>query len=338
MSKLITEKTLYSLSDISTIPARITDIKSRSECNETTWNLERKNNTVLPVIVSPMSCNFIEEDDIKIYLENNLNVVVPRTIDLDKRRETCQWVMTAFSLKESKQFLTVDPCTIHGLYICIDMANGHMKEQIETGKALKERFGDKLKLMGGNIANPEAYYDYSEAKFDYVRSGIGGGSGCLTSTQTSTHYPMASLLNELSKIQGIVKVSGGYETKIVADGGISGYSDAIKCLALGADYVMMGKVFTKAALHGEPIGTETAYYGMSTKKAQKEMGGIGNKTSEGKETTVKKEYTLEGWVENFRDYLKSAMSYSDSRTIPEFKLKAVCQVISPNSSYMINNK
>jgi isopentenyl diphosphate isomerase/L-lactate dehydrogenase-like FMN-dependent dehydrogenase len=141
---------------------------------------------------------------------------------------------------------------------------------------------------------------------------------------------MASLLDGISKIKG--------KTKIVADGGISGYSDAIKCLALGADYVMMGKVFTKAAIHGERIGSQVSYYGMSTKTAQKEMGCLKLKTSEGKFDVLTKEYTLEGWAENFTDYLRSAMSYTGARDLGTFRTQTTCQVISPNSSYAINNK
>ena len=141
---------------------------------------------------------------------------------------------------------------------------------------------------------------------------------------------MASLLDEIRKIKG--------KTKIIADGGIGGYSDAIKCLALGADYVMMGKVFTKAALHGEKLGSPVSYYGMSTKIAQKEMGNKRLKTSEGKSMILNKEYTLEGWAENFTDYLRSSMSYTGARCLETFRDCTTCQVISPNSSYAINNK
>ena len=237
--------------------------------------------------------------------------------------------MTAFSLDEA-QYILEYVRTDKKIYMCIDIANGHMIRQIELGKKLKEKFGRKLVLMGGNIANPETYLEYDKAGFDFVRVGIGGGAACLTSTQTAVHFPMASLLDKISKIKET--------TKVVADGGISGYSDAIKCLALGADFVMMGKVFTKAALHGERLGSEVDYYGMSTKKAQKEMGRSKLKTSEGKIEILRKEYTLEGWAENFTDYLKSAMSYTGVRTLWEFGTKTTTQVISPNSSHSINSK
>jgi len=331
---MLNKEVLYSLADISIIPCVTTDIISRKECYPYLPDLEgNQDSSLLPIIVSPMSCNWTKGiSDARIYRENKINVVVPRTVDLNTRLHSMETIMTAFSLKEAEQILEDDEWTkdIERLNVCIDMANGHMTHQIELGKMLKEKFGERLKLMGGNIANPKTYLEYDKAGFDYVRSNIGGGNACLTATNTATHYPMASLLDEISKIKG--------KTKVVADGGISGYSDAIKCLALGADYVMMGRVFTKASLHGEAIGAEADYYGMSTKKAQKEMGNSKLKTSEGRVLTVKKEYTLSGWTENFTDYLRSAMSYTGAHDLVDFRTRTTCQVISPNSSYAINNK
>lgn len=327
---MLNTKPLYSLADISIIPAQITDIRSRSECNPRQPNIEgNPDSLLLPIIVSPMSCNWVGGiSDAGIYRQAGINTIIPRTIDLDIRLHTLKDTMTAFSLDEAQYLLGRKEG--EKIYVCIDIANGHMTHQIRIGEELKEKFGDRIILMGGNIANPETYQDYDAAGFDFVRVGIGGGAACLTSTQTAVHFPMASLLDEIHKIKG--------KTKVVADGGISGYSDAIKCLALGADYVMMGRVFTKAAIHGEKIGSNVSYYGMSTKTAQKEMGCLKLKTSEGRYEVLQKEYTLEGWTENFTDYLRSAMSYTGSRTLPEFRTGTMTQVISPNSSYAINNK
>jgi hypothetical protein len=61
------------------------------------------------------------------------------------------------------------------------------------------------------------------------------------------------------------------------------------------------------------------FYGMSTKKAQSVMGSTKLKTSEGIVKKNKVEYDIAGWVENETDYLKSAMSYTNSRTLEEYK-------------------
>lgn len=61
------------------------------------------------------------------------------------------------------------------------------------------------------------------------------------------------------------------------------------------------------------------YYGMSTRKAQQEFGNSENKTAEGISKFVEIEYTLDQWVDNFKHYLQSAMSYTNSKTLEEFK-------------------
>lgn len=73
------------------------------------------------------------------------------------------------------------------------------------------------------------------------------------------------------------------------------------------------------------------YYGMSTKRAQKEMGGAGNKTAEGITTKIPVKYTVAGWIDNFKSYLKSAMSYTGFTTIEEFIGGPDCNLISNNA-------
>lgn len=175
---------------------------------------------------------------------------------------------------------------------------------------------------------------------------------CNTSTFTGIHYPMGSLLKECNTIKETYKNLSAQNvglnpTKIIADGGIKGYSDIIKCLALGADYVMCGSVFAKMKESEAPLETiydydtdkETHYktfYGMSTPKAQIELGGDGSKATEGNETLIPVEYTMKEWVDNFESYLKSAMSYCGKRTLEEFVGKVQTEVMSGDSVNSIN--
>ena len=327
---MLKKKTLYSLNDISVVPSVVSTIVSRKECDPFREGLISGDYN-FPLVVAPMSCIDIPETSFR---EEKINYIIPRTVDFGKRLALCKKSFCAFSMSEAEELLSL-PESKEKIYVLIDIANGHMKSQIELGKKLKKKFGSRISLMGGNIANPKTYLEYDKAGFDLCRCGVGGGDGCLTATQTSIHYPMASLLAD---IQSLRKFRPWCKCKVIADGGISCYSDIIKCLALGADYVMCGKLFAKACLKKDEIGSEFQYYGMSTKKAQKEMGNTVLKTSEGRERTLTKEYTLSGWIENFNDYLRSAMSYSNSRNLKEFRKNTVCQVISPNSSYKINNK
>lgn len=348
---MLKEKMLYSLRDISVIPAVSTSIKSRKECDPFRKSIEGKEGWY-PLIASPMD-SVMNEENWKYYWENKISCVIPRSIPesylnadyedggysawFEKRKELCKTVYCAFSLREAKEFLE-DPKLLNSwekYHVLIDIANGSMQEEIDLGKALKTVYEERISLMGGNIGNPQTYLLYDQAGFDFLRVGIGSGQGCLTSTSTAIHFPYASLISEISEM----KDRYHSHCKIIADGGMAWYSDIIKSLALGADYVMCGKIFVQAAKTPEEIGQVLTYRGMSTKAAQATMGNAKElKTAEGKSMVVSKEYTLSGWTENFDSYLRSAMSYCDSRTLKEFREKAVCQVISPNSSTQINNK
>lgn len=358
---------LYSLEEITIIPEVVTRINSRSQCIPWVPRIEGGDSEFLPVIAAPMA-SVVSPENYKIFHDNLISCIIPRNVPLSERLKLCSEVFCAFSMKELEENFIERHQQSTGktgeLYILIDIANGHMESQIELGRTLRELYGTLIKIMGGNIANPETYKLYDEAGFDYLRVGIGGGAGCITSTQTGVHYPMGSLINDTFQ----VKRECAGKTKIIADGGISTYSAVIKCLALGADYVMMGSTFGKALEAAGPVLRKNSYgeyyeaipgsvdlsrpekfyreyYGMSTKRAQAEILGksIENidreklKTSEGKIMVLEIEYTLTGWAKNMESYLRSAMSYTDSYELEDFKYSR-CQVVSEISSVGINKK
>lgn len=329
---MLKEHTLYSLADISIIPSVSTSIFSRRQCNPFRKSIEGVEG-YYPLIASPMDS--VVDDKWEEYHKNNISCIIPRTFDSAIRKEMCKHVFCAFSLTEAYEVLEFgEKFQKDKFYLLIDIANGSMQDEIDCGRKLKEQFKDNIVLMGGNIGNPLTYLLYDAAGFDFIRIGVGSGNGCLTSTNTGVHYPYASLISEISEFKNRFHS----HCKIIADGGMSGYSDIIKSLALGADYVMCGRLFAQAAKGNEEVGDLAVYRGMSTKEAQKAMGHTNLKTAEGRTLQIHKQYTLSGWVENFDSYLRSAMSYCDSRTLTEFREKAICQVISPNSSSLINNK
>ena len=327
---MLKKEILYSLKDITIIPAVLTNIESRSECNPFRKGIMGTEG-YYPLITAPM--DFVKIRNIHEFEKVGISTIVPRTISFDERVKLMENYFCAFSLKECRELIELDIVS-HSQHILIDIANGTMEEEINVGKLLRERFGLGLFLMGGNIGNPATYLLYDQAGFDFVRVGIGDGAGCLTSYQLGVSYPYASLISEISEM----KYRYHSHCKIIADGGMNSYSDIIKCLALGADYVMCGKLLAQAALEEEEVGDVFTYRGMSTKSAQKDMGCTKLKTAEGRVLELKKEYTLKGWIENFDSYLRSAMSYCDSRDLTEFRQKAVCQVMSSNASYKIYDK
>ena len=173
---MIRDRVLYSLKDINIIPTPITTITSRSECICRGSSIEGKGLDYLPLIAAPMSCvlygsNYLE------FSSAGVNTVIPRTYPFEERLKLFRSRFCAFSLKEAEEICKIYSFIDAG-YICLDMANGHMLDQLEAGKNLKNCFGDHIKLMGGNIANPDTYVEYKRYGFDYVRCGIGGGNGC----------------------------------------------------------------------------------------------------------------------------------------------------------------
>lgn len=306
-----------SLKDISLMPADLSDVVSRTEeCNP--YDEKGK----LPIFVAPMN-NIVNLSNFETFENEKLYVIVPITESMEDRIDSLtkgRWV--AFSLKESEKLS--EKLSPDGSYkICIDTANGHMKRLLEVVSSLKDSLPNS-EIMTGNIANPSAYEHYARAGVDYIRLGIGAGSQCTTSVNTGIHYPLASLIQECSQRRSTILTHSNksYRSipKLVADGGISTFGDICKCLALGADYVMLGRMVVAckesaakevnhpfSSIAGE--GGYKEYYGMSTEKSQKERGRDNISTSEGIESVIKIDYTLKEFVTKAGDYIKSSMSY-----------------------------
>jgi len=258
-------KTGYSYNDVTIIPESITTINSRLECDPFLEDTD----SFLPIFTAPMA-SVVNDKNIVDFLHNGIIPILPRNIDLEIRKEEMliddAWV--ALSLKEFID-LFIDNANErkkHITYnICIDIANGHMKSLYDIcHNAKKNAIANKYKLiiMTGNIANPKTYrwicdlnYLAKSRVIDYIRVGIGGGSGCITTSNVSIHYPQASLIDECYKEKknaitlrdnlGEPEFVESLFPKIVADGGIRNYDHVIKAFALGADYVMIGSLFSQ---------------------------------------------------------------------------------------------
>ena len=232
--------------------------------------------------------------------------------------------------------------------ILVDIANGHMRKLIDLSKLFIEKFPNK-KIMIGNIANPYTYDAFAKIGVHYCRISIGSGSVCTSSSNAAIHYPMASLIYECNQI----RIANAHKTKIVADGGFKNFSDIIKGLSLGSDMIMLGSILNKCLdsdsypylwkkikitimslakwFYKNKFGLYKRHVGMSTKEVQKIWGNYKLKTSEGIAKWNKVEYTFDGWIENFNDYLKSTMSYLNCTKFEDLKEKATFIFITENS-------
>ena len=249
---MLKTNTRYGYNDVMIQPAVVSDIEHRSECNPYIED------GMLPIFTAPMS-TVVDTQNYDLFYENHLFAILPRNIDWEIRKEWIyegKWV--AVSLSEFEDFICDEanffqrPHDYH-LRIVIDVANGHMKKIFKLSCIAKSIHGNRLEIMSGNIANPETYNKYCEAYIDYVRVGIGGGAGCITSSNTGIHDGIASLLYDINSTKTYRKRTGRFYTKVIADGGIRGYSDVIKALALGADYVMIGSLLAQTVESAAPI-------------------------------------------------------------------------------------
>lgn len=382
MSKLI--KIGYDLDDVSIVQTPISPIRHRSECNPYRMIAGRE---MYPVIVSPMA-SVTNEHNYTKWLENKFMCVVPRSVDIQTRLILMNEVFVSFSLNEAESVLLsgqvinsmIDNLN-NKMYVCIDLAHGTMSALYDVCKNLKKIYDDRIEIMTGNTATPDAYSFYVDAGIDYMRCFIGSGSRCTSAANGGTFYPRATLLDELNteRIKWENDHGKSAPTKIIADGGIKNFDDIQKCLALGADFVMCGNIFARAEeacggilylkpnefnayINGEIKAIESdfymqqekvfkkklmestsiettincnralddlkeykpyrEYYGMSTKRAQLETGGFGNKTSEGISKPVLIEYPISKWADNMKSYLISTMSYTGCYDLDEFKNNA----------------
>jgi len=324
----------YDFDDILIVPADITNINSRSEVNP-------YYGSKLPLFAAPMD-TVVNRSNIQSFVDAGVKACLPRESTITPHHYSLnEDIFYSYSLTDFRSiFLGEDHIKGEKFYALIDVANGHMPAVRDAVLESKKIYGERLQLMVGNIANPDTYTILSQAGADYIRVGIGNGGCCLTTQQTGVGYPMASLIKECyDKSLNLTNPA-----KIVADGGMKKYSDIIKALALGADYVMLGSIFNKALesagenyvldnnnyLPVSEYNTESMihlmnqgvlykkYRGMSTKEVQKFWGNKKIKTSEGIVKYQKVEYTIPGWCENFQHYLCSAMSYTNSKTLCDF--------------------
>lgn len=237
-------KTGWELESVSIVQTPISFIDHRSECNPKIWMCGRE---VYPVIVAPMGA-VTNANNYDIWLKNGFICVVPRTVDINERIEISSKTFSSFSLSEAETLLMNkedDGETTH--YICIDIAHGTMSRLYQTCKKLKEKFGNRMVIMTGNVATPDCYSFYADAGIDYMRCCIGTGSRCTTSCNVGVHYPTATLIDELRMQKDKWERNHGTApTKLIVDGGISNFDDIQKCIALGAEAVMSGQIFAKA--------------------------------------------------------------------------------------------
>lgn len=363
---MIREKIGYGYNDLTIVPCEISKIRHRKECNP------YKLNGNLPLFTAPMY-SVVCKENIRIYEQNKINVILPRTKEIDyDYLNSGKWIALSLDQFIDTFISNANEHTSKGACynVCVDIANGHMVDlykAINEAKELARKNDYILTIMTGNIANPETYrWICMNSEVDYIRLSIGSGAACITTPQTGVHYPIASLIEECHSIQQKMMKSSDCKCVpfIIADGGIHGYGDINKALALGADYAMIGSEFAACYDSASNISNqdfdrkpdfdldeeskrkmikwsniEKIHFGMASKEAQRiyNEGATSFKTAEGTFKVLKCKHTITSWTDNFVDYLRSAMSYTGCKTLYEY-IGGVDLVVNSNSEIFSVNK
>lgn len=210
----------------------------------------------LPIFTSPSDA-VVDRINWRVWSKEGIRPVLPRTENIEIRLDGCQYIFAAFSLPEVKEhFISRGKRNSQYQFrVCIDCGNGGDIEIFNTSTQLKKIYGPQINIMAGNLGNPKTYIDYCKAGIDYVRVGISSGS-LVDYNRYGFYYPMAQLLIDILGIKN-TSCAGLRCTKIIADGGIENPVDILKCIALGADYVMCGRQFVRLVEAAGMIGRKS---------------------------------------------------------------------------------
>ncbi|MCB0310454.1 MAG: IMP dehydrogenase [Bdellovibrionales bacterium] len=158
--------------------------------------------------------------------------------------------------------------------LCFDSSDGFTEWQAEAAYTLRKKCGDDLIIGGGNVVTREGFrYLVEQGQVDFVKVGIGGGSICITREQKGLGRGQASAVMEVADERDRYFQETGWYIPICSDGGLNNDTEVMMALAMGADFVMMGKYF--AMTHESPTpkvsykgGIYKPYWGEGSNRAR----------------------------------------------------------------------
>ena len=129
--------------------------------------------------------------------------------------------------------------------LCIDSSEGYTCWQEKTIKFIRERYGDSVKVGAGNVVDRDGFMFLAKAGADFVKVGIGGGSICITRETKGIGRGQASALIEVAAARDEYFATTGVYVPICSDGGIVHDYHITLALAMGADFIMLGRYFAR---------------------------------------------------------------------------------------------
>lgn len=166
--------------------------------------------------------------------------------------------------------------------LCIDSSDGFSEWQKDTIAWIRSQYGDSVKVGAGNVVDAEGFRYLVEAGADFIKVGIGGGSICITREQKGIGRGQATALIDVCRARDEYFKETGIYVPVCSDGGLVQDYHMVLALAMGADFLMMGRYFarfdespTKKLTIGNRIVKE--YWGEGSNRAKNwqryDMGG-----------------------------------------------------------------
>ena len=225
--------------------------------------------------------------------------------------------------------------------LCIDSSEGFSEWQKLTIEWIREHYGDKVKVGAGNVVDGDGFRFLADCGADFVKIGIGGGSICITRETKGIGRGQATATIEVAKARDEYFKETGIYVPICSDGGIVHDYHMTLALAMGADFVMLGRYFSrfdesptnKVIINGRYM---KEYWGEGSARARNwqryDLGGD-NKLSfeEGVDSYVPYAGPLKVNVDITLAKIKSTMCNCGALTIPELQEKAKITLVSSTS-------
>lgn len=204
-----------------------------SEANDLIW--EHKLNC-LPVIDKDQNLRYLVfRKDYTDHKENPLEL-----LDAHKR------LMTGAGINTRDYAERVPALLDAGVdVLCIDSSDGFTEWQSDTIKFIKEKYGPEVKVGAGNVVDQDGFYYLAEAGADFIKVGIGGGSICITREQKGIGRGQATAVIEVAKARDEYFEKTGTYIPLCSDGGIVHDYHMVLALAMGAEFVMLGRYFAR---------------------------------------------------------------------------------------------
>ena len=225
--------------------------------------------------------------------------------------------------------------------LCIDSSEGFSEWQKRTLEWVRAKYGDKVKVGAGNVVDREGFLFLAECGADFVKVGIGGGSICITRETKGIGRGQATALIEVCAARDEYFKKTGIYVPVCSDGGIVHDHHITLALAMGADFVMLGRFFarfeespTQKLFVGGTYVKE--YWGEGSNRARNwqryDLGGAAKLSfEEGVDSYVPYAGPLKDNVDMTTSKIKSTMCNCGALTIKELQEKAKITLVSATS-------